>query len=518
MDNKVSEHNGFIKDTLPKIFFILQIIVGIVASFWILYNHQPYTGDDVEHLHSAWLVHQGKVPYLDFFQHHNFLLWYLFAPLVGFFAYDIVIFDIVRIISTLVMFLTLFVSAKIVQRFICHSKYAGLLAIASIFPSFVVLSGQDFRPDNYMVASFIIGLYFFFAYLETHKKISLITSFAMMFVTFMFMQKSLFFLAIFGVIVLYLLCKKQIAVKDFLSALILPLIGVILVLSWLAYHGIVERYWLSNFIFNLYIPDVYDYQVEPTTRDFYVLSAIAFGGFIYFMIKGNIYARIVGILWLSELLQRLFYFSLNRHYYYFLDILNAIMAGAIIWVIIKKIPWSAYLFVALSFAALWGVDDYQWDAIHSWGFRNYCKYRELEPPYHRYVTPKYVLEQTNKCDSVLNGYGLTYGIFTKDITYYWNLNGQLDVIGNKIGLAPLPDLNAAVEKHLPKIIYTGPYWDEKMNKRNKQVLVHMIKPEIRDKYYQQSLFVNMFILKEKYQKERRCRYDFKTDTWNYYVY
>ena len=168
--------------------------------------------------------------------------------------------------------------------------------------------------------------------------------------------------------------------------------------------------------------------------------------------------------------------------------------------------------------ALWGFDDHRWDAIHTWGFRNYVKYRKLDPIYHRYVTPKYVLEQTNKCDSVLNGYGLTYGLFSNDITYYWNLNGQLDVIGNKIGLAPLPDLNAAVEKYLPKIIYTGPYWNEKLRKQNKNVLVHIIRPEIRDKYYEQSLFQDMFILKNKYQKQRRCRYDIKSNKWNYYVY
>ena len=64
-----------------------------------------------------------------------------------------------------------------------------------------------------------------------------------------------------------------------------------------------------------------------------------------------------------------------------------------------------------------------------------------------------MLEQTNRCDVVINGYGLTYGIFSKDVTYYWNLNGQLDVIGSKIGLAPLPDLNGAVQKYLPRIIY-----------------------------------------------------------------
>lgn len=488
---------------LPKIYFILQIVVGVWAAFWILFNHQPKTGDDVEHLHSAWLVYQGQIPYVDFFQHHNPLLWYLFAPLLGMFSYDIVVFDIVRTISTLVMFLTLFMCAKIVQNFICFSWYAGLLTVAAVFPSYIVLSGQDFRPDNYMVCAFMVGLYFFFEYLKKQRGKSLIISFAFMFITFMFMQKSIFFLALFGLSVLYLLYTKQVNVKDFLQALILPLTGSVFFILWLAYHHMVDRYWLCNFIFNLHIPEVYGNLSEHTKPEFYVLTAIAGIGFLYFIIKGNTAARIICLLWVGEAIQRFFYFSLDRHYYYFLDILNAILAGAIAWQIIKKWQWSAYIFILLS---IYG----------SWLFRGYCIENKLSPEYHRYVTPKYVIEHTNKCDSVLNGYGLTYGIFTKDNTYYWNLNGQLDVIGQEIDLAPIPNLNAIVEKHLPKIIYTGPFWHERLHKQGTDVPVHWINSTLRDKYYQQSLFINMFILKPEYEAKRRCRYNAVTKSWEYF--
>lgn len=99
------------------------------------------------------------------------------------------------------------------------------------------------------------------------------------------------------------------------------------------------------------------------------------------------------------------------------------LAGTFAWKIIKKWQIAAYVFAALSLSGCLV-------------FKNYCLENRLKPYYHRYVTPKYVLEQTNRCDVVINGYGLTYGIFSKDVTYYWNLNGQLDVIGSKIGLAP----------------------------------------------------------------------------------
>lgn len=503
VDKKTPQTTENILTYLPKIFFVAQILFGIWAAFWILFFHQPKTGDDVEHLHSTWLVFQGALPYVDFFQHHNPLLWYIFAPLMGFFAYDLAIFDAVRIISTVFMLLTLYLASKITMTYMSQSKYAGLLTACAVFPSYVVLSGQDFRPDNYMVCSFFAGLYFFFSYLVEHKQINLIASFFLMFISFMFMQKSIFFLAVIGGVTLYLLIKKQIEMRDFLMALILPTMGAVLFILWLAYHGMIEKYWLCNYIFNTYIPDVYDNRAEPTKTEFYILSAVAFVGLVYFMLKGNICARIICLLWISEAVQRFFYFSLDRHYYYFLDILNAILVGGVAWEIIKRWPLTAYAFVILSFAGCYVFNLYRIN-------------NKLPPEYHRYVTPKYILEQTNKCDSVLNGYGLTYGIFTKDNTYYWNLNGQLDVIGSKIGLSPIPDLNAVVEQNLPRIIYTGPFWNEKLHQQHKDVIVHLINPRIRNKYYEQSLFVNVFILKQEYQNQRRCRYDAQTNSWKYY--
>ncbi len=38
--------------------------------------------DEVEHLHAAWMVAQGHVPFVDFFENHPPVLWYALAPLV----------------------------------------------------------------------------------------------------------------------------------------------------------------------------------------------------------------------------------------------------------------------------------------------------------------------------------------------------------------------------------------------------------------------------------------------------
>ena len=62
-------------------------VVGIIELFLIgrtFYFHYCCI-DHAEHLHSSWLVWQGKIPYRDFFEHHNPLMWYILAPIVGLF-------------------------------------------------------------------------------------------------------------------------------------------------------------------------------------------------------------------------------------------------------------------------------------------------------------------------------------------------------------------------------------------------------------------------------------------------
>jgi len=38
--------------------------------------------DEAEHLHAAWNISRGELPYRDFFEHHPPLLWYLAVPIV----------------------------------------------------------------------------------------------------------------------------------------------------------------------------------------------------------------------------------------------------------------------------------------------------------------------------------------------------------------------------------------------------------------------------------------------------
>ena len=63
---------------------VLVLLIGL-ACFYIRYPE----GDPREHIYATYMVSQGYVPYVDFFEHHHFLLWYLAQPLVFIFNRNI---------------------------------------------------------------------------------------------------------------------------------------------------------------------------------------------------------------------------------------------------------------------------------------------------------------------------------------------------------------------------------------------------------------------------------------------
>ena len=90
------------------------LIIGIYLFFcagllyWVVIYSGSGDGDTLEHVHSSWLVWSGKIPYKDFFQHHNPLLWYVGAPLVGFYEYSLRAVDAVNMLTVTAFLLMLF--------------------------------------------------------------------------------------------------------------------------------------------------------------------------------------------------------------------------------------------------------------------------------------------------------------------------------------------------------------------------------------------------------------------------
>ena len=125
---------------------------------------------------------------------------------------------------------------------------------------------------------------------------------------------------------------------------------------------------------------------------------------------------------------------------------------------------------------------------------------------------EYVFNNTTPCDYVINGYYAVYNLKGKNTGYYSILLGQIDVLGEKLGIQKKDDLNNIIIKYKPKIISNNVYWDTYREQRGKKFPIHVIDNELINKYYDYSGYGDLFILKKQYQK-RNCQYD--GEQWRY---
>ncbi len=479
------------------------LLFAIGLLYWVVIYSGSGDGDTLEHVHSSWLVYTGQMPYKDFFQHHNPLLWYMGAPLVGMFEYSLRAVDAVNMLTVSVTALTLFYVYRLHKDFLTDS-FGGLVAATfCVFPH-ESLYDKDFKPDNFMGACLIIGIYYLFRYLKNKRFSSLAGSFLLFFAAFMFTQKAVLILAAIGGVILYLLWQKQMQWQEVLAGAVLPVLLYALFLTWMWSEDVLTLYFKANFELNSHIPAVfYTRRFISPTAEMYVpllLALFALGRCVY---DGNIYIRIIGILFVAEFLFRLYYFTPFVYYFAFLHQIASVMAGIAAVELVKKRPWLKWLFAAY-FITVGSI------------YAHIYSRRITVGDSFKYGAAGLVLERTNPCDYVLNGYRIGYNLFNKNVDFIWNLQGQIDVIAATIGIRPLVNLEALVRKHRPKIIYGGNYYDTYREYRGDigKYPIHWISRHLLDEMYTPLNRDDLYILKPEYQSYD-CRYNPRTKTYEY---
>lgn len=487
-------------ERLPIVALGLDLVAVFVLYAFMTAHVPTQNGDNIEHIHSSFLIAQGQVPYRDFFQHHNPLMWYLFAPLVNLFAYNATVTEVVCLISLLVCLKSLVYVYKIGSEFLCDKRWALVMAAAIVAPSYK-LYAVDFRPDNYMVFALMGGIYYYFSYLKEHKTASLVIAFVWFFVSFMFAQKAVFPLFVLGCSGLYFWYVKEIETADMLKALVLPIIGVGLFVAYLCYYDMLELYYASNYTFNLNLVDGFDmHKIVELPPFMAVLVWIGFAGMIAACVYKNKYWILLAVLFVTEFIQRKFYFS-PYSYYYWLLIYFAALCGV---PLLARITFKNTLWLWVSIVGLYFVF-----------YKAMFFYTEvIKTQSERKYLPDYIARSISPCDYVFNGDGMMYNIFGKDPSYYWQLIGQLDVIGEQTGIAPKPNMNELILKLKPKFVYGKSYFNKFSDESGRMEIVHYIDKDILNKYYEPTRFSSVYMLKKEFDK-RRCVYDKSTEQWHF---
>lgn len=485
---------------LPTAALVADLIFVAIFYALVLAHFPTQNGDNIEHIHTSFMIATGEVPYRDFFQHHNPLMWYLFAPLMKIFAFDATVVEVVCLISLLVFLKSLVYVYHISAEFLSN-KFWGVAAAVAVAVPEQKLFAIDFRPDNYMIFALMGGIYYLFSYLKGKKQWHLTVALLWFLISFLFAQKAVFPLFCLGLCVLYLWYKKDIETRDLLKALILPFLGALGFVYYLYHNDMLTLYYVCNYTFNLNLAERFDFnRIARFSPVMVMWMSLGFLGTVTAFVSGNKYWKILAFLFVSEFVQRRTYFS-PYIYYYWLLIYFAVLCGMPLLAKADSLNrFMRWLFVGVVYFFLIQSLQFHWQ-----------KY--MEQPKRQYL-PEVIARQINPCDYVFNGDGYMYNLFGKDPSYYWQLIGQLDIIGEETGIQPRSDMNALIVRLKPKFVYGRSYFNKFAKESGRLEIVHYIDPEIINRYYDATGFSNVYRLKPEYDN-RICAKDMVSGQWRY---
>jgi len=118
--------------------------------------NKTLNADESQHLHAAWLVATGAVPFADFWEHHMPLLYYLLAPLTRWFAESPAVYLAGRTVMALAAVTALALVARLAGRLSPLTGLAAVLLVA--FLPRVVEHATEVRPDVPALAAWLGGL------------------------------------------------------------------------------------------------------------------------------------------------------------------------------------------------------------------------------------------------------------------------------------------------------------------------------------------------------------------------
>ncbi len=141
------------------------LVPGLLClSMFILYYlgmREGYGHDEVEHLHVAYLMTQGLLPYADFPQNHLPLFWWLLIPIVRIFPNSIQSFLVVRVIYVLLLPVVFLCARKFIP---CKNDKEKVMRdvglIFSLFLYAIYCQWLLIRPDVILavLTALILGL------------------------------------------------------------------------------------------------------------------------------------------------------------------------------------------------------------------------------------------------------------------------------------------------------------------------------------------------------------------------
>ncbi|MBR5154112.1 MAG: glycosyltransferase family 39 protein [Alphaproteobacteria bacterium] len=475
--------SDFDNNSMMRLFKILISASLLVIVYGLIFSGFQIV-DEFEHLHASFLVSQGKLPYRDFFEHHHPLLWYVSAPIVGLFFDNVAIFYIMRVFSFLASIGILFYLYKISLFF--TNKIGGLAVIAFYLCNIITAYNfYQFRPDVFMNLFFGMGIYYWFCHIKDKKLKPLIISFSCFGVSVLFLQKIGLLLIVIEALLLWLIFTKRMKLKDIIIAAIFPCILLLVLVMFFATQNAFVEYFALNFRFNnalVYYFDRGAFWYPNICKTIYALGLLVG---LYFYKRENIYFKIITILYCAEFIMRGFYFAPHPNYY---TLLIALYSLIIATILPKTFNTNKLLSIIIILGLFYGLGLV---------FNRIAATSEKSNSFEHYKMAKFIHNNSNKDDIIMNGFDKNFNIYRKDASYYWfGLDMLIPVMEQEFGIKNLVDVNTTILNNTPKFIYTKNHVDLRALRMYGEAKYSQVyNPNLLNKYYKKTPYEYLFELK-----------------------
>jgi 4-amino-4-deoxy-L-arabinose transferase-like glycosyltransferase len=377
--------------------------------------------DEFEHIHSAWYVRTGHVPYSDFFQHHNPLLWYVMAPFLWVFGHTV---GTVMVFRFLMFIFTLGIAylAYSISRALTDSTEAGLFSVLLLLSMRTFVgSTVEIRPDVPMVLFGLFSIYYLVKFLQTNENRRIILCGLFASISLLFLQKMIFLLFAYAAIFAYQLSKKRISAKDVLHFCISFLAPQIALAGYLMITGSFRDYILANWLvnvtrdmtnthFGLSLP-LAAMRFPRQTRVFWTLCALAVA-LIFRDKKTSVELKTVAFICVVLFLSLSVYRRLSDHYFIFAISALCVVVGCFLKIGFDNLklaePPRMLLMLLVIFIPA-HLQSREIDLVSD----NDLQLEKAD----------FVLANSEDCDLVYDGYN-QFNLYRRDLHYFWYALGK----------------------------------------------------------------------------------------------
>ena len=429
------------------------LILACIALYVYTAMNRGYDDDEFEHIHTAWYMLNGYVPYKDFFQHHNPLLWILLMPAIAILGERVRTIIACRLLMVVILTIQAYFAGKTAALLADDdqkTQYQYLTMAILLSGRIVMQRGMEIRSDNLMVTLVVMSFYFLFAFLqkESHQSRSLLyIASVLLGLSFLALQKMAVFVPVFGSFFLYLLWKKRITPQTLLVSsgfALLPIVGFVI---YLAANQCVDVYWYTNVVLNanqygvVDSVSLWDTNGSPEIMEILTTCVVAVFcvGFFVFRKKRD---PILTACAANVLLNTAFGIVANCSYpQYFLPVFP--FAAILIVVFCQKHllpPGIGQTVSAVSLCMLLLLVNIATMSFKTVATRPNRDLRRVD----------FVLSNTTKDDYVYDGMS-NVNLFRKDVDYFWYALDFAVPIHNKLSGGSF-DVEASILRHQPKFI------------------------------------------------------------------